>query len=231
MSAITNLSNSVTNINSFNITYTSSMILSAMSQITSYLTNYNTGVILDFVDSSSFTILNNLSNSTAYSGCTSPGFTSDSWVPSNSQNPVYIACKIPSGNITVAASCTGTNFNTRAGSCNGCMDTALVLNSYTAKATLLSNLNTRYPAAGCSTFNNDLANTWFNYYYNKSQSYAPVIARANTANGYVNTYVTSLTGTLNTTLQNAITALNGVAATVTDPTYGLMAGLNCRLIG
>jgi hypothetical protein len=211
VSAITNLSSSLTAMNSFNITYQASMILSGMTQITSYINNYQTGVILDITDAPSIAILTELSKPSQYSSCTATGFTSDSWTPSNNQNPTYIACQIANGNLS---SC-GSSISSRSGSCNGCMDTTSALNSYTSQATLQSHLGTRYPS--CTTFNNDLSNTWNNYYRLKKAGYAPIVTRANSANSAVNNFVSDITGTLNTTFNNARSSLAAASSTVTDP--------------
>lgn len=109
------------------------------------------------------------------------------------------------------------------------MDTTSTLDGYSSKSTLLSDLGTRY--SGCTTFNNDLANTWNNYYSIKKSAYAPVSSRASTANTAVNTFTSDITGTLNTTFSNAQSSLSSASDTVVDPQYGLVAGLNCKLIG
>jgi hypothetical protein len=113
------------------------------------------------------------------------------------------------------------------------MDVTSILNagSYSTKAAVLSALNNRYPAAGCSTFNNELANVWSNYYLIKSNAYSPVSSRAANANSKVSSFVTNLTSTLNDTFSNAVTNLNSFAQSVTDSKYGLVAGINCKLIG
>jgi len=202
-----------------------------MTQVTSYITNYQTGVILDITDSASITILKQLANATYYSSCAATGFSSDSWVPSDSQNPSYLACMIPGGNNAISSSCTGGNFNSRGGTCNGCMDTTSVLNTgtYASKSSVLTALGNRY--SGCTTFNTDMSNVWDNYYKIKSNAYAPVLSRANTANTALGTFTSDLTGTIGTTFTNTINTLNAAASSVTDPNYGLMAGLNCKLIG
>jgi hypothetical protein len=228
VSAINNLSSSLTSMNSFNTTYQASVILSAMTAVTSYISNYQTGVILDITDSSSISVLSTLSQPTQYSSCTATGFTSDSWIPSNNENPVYIACQIANGNQASSSSCAG-GVSSRSGTCNGCMDTTSTLNSYSSLATLLSHLNTRY--SGCTAFNSDLSNTWNNYYKIKKAGYAPVSSRAATANTAINTFTSDLAGTLNTTFTNAQSSLAAASATVVDPQYGLVAGLNCKLIG
>jgi hypothetical protein len=207
------------------------MILSAMTQVTSYITNYRDSVILDIDDAPSISIMSSITKASNYASCTATGFTADSWIPSNSQNPVYMACQIANGAQATGSACAGANFASRGGSCKGCMDITSVLptTTYANKAAVLTALGNRY--SGCTTFNDDLANLWNNYYLPRTNAYAPINSRASTATTSVQTFTTCLTGKINTTLTNAITALNSAAATVTDPQYGLMAGLNCRLIG
>jgi hypothetical protein len=48
--AITNLSSSLTTMGDFNTTYQASILLSAMTQVTSTVSNYASGVILDIND-------------------------------------------------------------------------------------------------------------------------------------------------------------------------------------
>jgi len=76
-----------------------------------------------------------------------------------------------------------------------------------------------------------LANVWNNYYLIKSNAYSSISSRASPANTKVNTFVTNITTTLNATFTNAVTSLNAVAQSVTDSKYGLVAGMNCKLIG
>jgi hypothetical protein len=113
------------------------------------------------------------------------------------------------------------------------MDTTNILNTatYATKASVLTALGNRYTAGGCSTFNNEMANTWQNYYLIKSNAFSPIVSRTSTATTSVNQFSANITGTLNTTLTNAVNTLAAAASNVTDPKYGLVAGLNCRLIG
>ena len=233
VSAIQNLSASLTAIGSYNTTAQANTLLSAMNQVSSLISNYQSGVIADINDTPSYAVLSQLSKSSSYSSCTSASFASDSWVPSVSQSPSYVACNIASGNNATTSNCGGADFASAGGTCNGCMDTTSVLNTatYSTKTAVLNALNSRYTAAGCSTFNNDLANVWNNYYYVKSSAFSPVASRANTANTKVNTFVTNITQTLNATFTNAVSSLNSISQSVTDSKYGLVAGLNCKLIG
>ena len=153
-----------------------------------------------------------------YSSCAASGFSSDSWIPSDNQNPSYIACQIVNGNSASGSSCNGGNFASSGGTCNGCMDTTSVLSTstYADQAAVLSALNSRY--SGCTTFNNDLSNVWNNYYLVKSNAFSPVSIRTNTASASLTAFANSLTGTINTTFTNAISSLNSFASSVTDPT-------------
>ena len=233
VAALQNLSTALTSIGNYNTTYQANLLLSSMNQVTSVISNYQSGVINDITDTSSISILTKISNASAYSGCSTSYFATDSWIPSVVQSPTYVGCLVANGNNATSGSCGGTNFATAGGSCNGCMDITSILNtgSYASKTAVLNALNNRYSAAGCSTFNNELANVWNNYYLIKSNAYSPVSTRAATANTKVNNFVTNLTSTLNTTFTNAVTSLNAVAQSVTDSKYGLVAGTNCKLIG
>jgi len=211
----------------FNISQEATLLTTGMSALKTTISNYEKGNIIDITDTTNINFLKTLSTPGSYSSCAATGFTSDSWIPSTAQNPSYIPCTVSGGN-AVSTSCTS-SFTTRGGSCNGCMDTTSVLSSYTAKASLLSDLNSRY--SGCTNFNNDLSNTWDNYYKIKKNSFSPITTRVNTAEASVTTYANTITSTIQPTFTNAINALKAASATVTDPQYGLVAGLNCKLIG
>lgn len=233
VNAVNNLSSSLTQISNFNVTYMASIIQTSLLTTTNAITNYQMGYLDDITDSSSISILSQISNASNYAGCTSPAFTTDSWIPSTQQSPVYLSCLISGGNNATSTQCGGANFAAATGGCSGCMDTTSILNTgtYSTRANVLNALNNRYTAAGCSTFTNELANVWANYYLIKSNAYAPVSSRGSTATTTVTQFTTNITGTLNTTFNNAVTAMDAAASTVTDSKYGLVAGLNCRLIG
>lgn len=232
VNALGNLTSSLTTINTFNISKQSSNVLADSSSLTSYIGYYQNGVINDLSDTASTNILVSLSKQANYPGCTGI-FTTDSWIPSYAQSPTYAGCQISGGNNATNTQCGGANFAAGSGGCTGCMDTTSILNTvtYTSKANVLTALNNRYTAGGCSTFNNEMANTWNNYYRIKSNAISAVATRATTATSSINQFSANLTGTLNATLTNAQNTLAAAASSVTDPKYGLIAGLNCRLIG
>jgi hypothetical protein len=230
---VQNLSTSLTGISNFNVTAQAATVNSASSTLSTYISNYQNGVTNDITDSSSISILQTLSKASSYSGCTTASFATDSWIPATSQSPTYAACQISGGNNASSSNCTGGNFAAASGGCSGCMGTTSILNTatYSTKASVLTALNNRYSAGGCSTFNNEMANTWANYYLIKSNAFSPISSRASTATTSVTQFSANLTGTLNTTFTNAVNAMTAAADSVTNGKYGLVAGLNCRLIG
>jgi hypothetical protein len=109
------------------------------------------------------------------------------------------------------------------------MDTFQIFESYASQANVVSALNSRY--SGCTSLNNGLSNLWANYYNIKTASLNGVKSRITTAQGSVTTltgYIAvNLTSLFNTVKSNLL----GTLSTVTDPKYGLIAGLNCRVFG
>ena len=97
VNALQNLSTSLTKINTFNASLTSSNVLADSSSLSTYINYYRTGAINDITDTASINILTQLSHASNYAGCTTPAFSTDSWIPSTSQSPVYAACQISGG--------------------------------------------------------------------------------------------------------------------------------------
>jgi len=156
ISAIQNLSSALTSIGNFNITYQANLLLTAMNQVTTVISNYQSGVVNDISDTSSISILTKISNASAYSRCSTSYFATDSWIPSVVQSLTYVGCLVANANNPTSAICGGANFTSAGGSCNGCLDITSIFNtgSYANKAAVLNALNNRYSATGCSTFNN-----------------------------------------------------------------------------
>jgi hypothetical protein len=97
--------------------------------------SFRTAQAQDITDSTSLNILDNIANPNSYSACVTalPSFGLDSWIPSispnTSINPVSISCKV-SGNSAGATACLGANaahFGDKGGTCNGCMDSYILL--------------------------------------------------------------------------------------------------------
>ena len=108
------------------------------------------------IDSASIGILTTLSQPNSYTACTASAFAGDSWIPSTNQNNIYVRCQISGGANATSTVCGGANFAGASGGCSGCMDTTSILNTatYSTKASILTALNNRSSAVGCSTFNN-----------------------------------------------------------------------------
>lgn len=132
------------------------------------------------------------------------------------------------------------------------MDTTQLLNQYTTAAGVSGAITGKY-GAGCA-FANVLGNIWTNYFGIKKSilgcSTAATSAAAVSAGCSAGTNVqiriknakTQITDTTSTTsVYYSIDQFRGIVNTVntnlatiqslTDPTYGMLAGLNCKLFG
>ena len=77
-----------------------------------------------------------------------------------------------------------------------------------------------------------MQNVYDNFYGVKETQFVTnnVLSRGATALLSVSDYTTAVT-TLGTTFSTALTNLDASFSSIVDPTYGLLAGLNCRLFG
>lgn len=179
------------------------------------------------------------SNATNSASCT--GFT-DSWVPSNNQDSNYstaIPCQSASGSVGQLSNC---NSNFAGATCSGCMDTTQLLTQQATSAAVIAAVKSKY-GTNCA-FASILGNTWTNYFSKKysalgyptvkTQVSGSVMYRIQQAQGQINTTnagsvftnIDSFRGSLNSINNN----LNSIS-NLTDPTYGMLAGLNCNLFG
>lgn len=240
---LNNLTSVISGLGSFSPDTYVSQLSGNLSIITSTVTQYSTGQISD-LDAAGFAVLSKISDPTQYSGCSNVNFLADSWVPSNNQltNVSYISCKATNGNTGNSVSCGGSVAASSA-SCRGCMDTTLITNSYATQAAFTNDLNTRY-SNSCPSFVTDMGNVWTHYYSIKNTALGPTNTKS-TGSGvqYRTLYAQSLIAD-NTSaagvyyglykIQGVFTSitnnLNSIS-TLTDPTYGLLAGLNCQVFG
>jgi len=114
------------------------------------------------------------------------------------------------------------------------MDTFSILGYYTGLSTSpAGDLTSRYSCAGFST---DLENIWANYYNVMQPIFSAVHTRAVAAQTQITDNAT-VTGVykniynINSMFGTIKTNLNAAVQTLTDPTYGMLAGLNCKLFG
>ena len=157
-------------------------------------------------------------------------FASDSWIPT-AQSSAAISCKAASGNIATTTQCgASADFNAGSNNCFGCMDSQDIMSTYASAATFSANIQTRYPGAGCVQFINQLTNTFNNYYNIKNVKYNPLKTRSTTAATAINVYKTSITN-VGTAFDSVISSFETTADSIFDPTYGIIAGLNCAIVG
>ena len=100
--------------------------------------------------------------------------------------------------------------------------------------TITTDLTTRYGGgqADCVTFANAMSDAWTNFYSVKKANYdtTGLLGRADTAEGNMNTFEGDIT-TVGNTFTSVLTNLQGIASSITDPQYGLIAGFNCAIFG
>lgn len=194
---------------------------------------------MDVTDPDSITALINIANSQNLGAC--PGLATSSFVPSM-VNTSAVGCSLPSGTATInPTTCTNiADFSSDAAACRGCVDSSLIFNSwYTALGqggwkTLLDN---KYTAVACKTpWTDYFGNVWDNYYQIKTSKFVGISNRwdqvSNSANlGSDISIITGNLGSINSTMTSVIGTLQGAFAAIIDPQYGMIAGLNCQLIG
>lgn len=229
---INGLKNAVTNTVTFNTTSQIVAMDAALTTITTVVNGFRDGVIPDVSDSDSIIALNAVASSQSFGACadTAP----DSWVLSMA-NTSMVSCQVSGGATINPTTCpVQSDFTGNAAACRGCIDTSLILNTWFSSGLTQgqwkSGLDSKYPSACAAPFNTYFGNVWDNYYRIKVPQMVDIGSRWATAVSSVNVVKTDLTN-VNTSLTNIITTLTGTFDTITDPKFGLIAGLNCRIIG
>lgn len=243
---INNLTSVISSLKTFNNATLQSYITGNLTALYSGCKSYANSDIsdLDTTNNNFLAGLSDPTNTTGSTGCNA-AFSSDSWVPSNNQDSSYstaISCKVSSGSSGALSNC-DTNFATVGSACQGCMDSTQLLTYASSGANLVSKLDSRYTAS-CA-FNALLGNVWTNYYSIKYTNLGFPTAKVQVV-GSVMYRVQQLIPTINDTtsassvfksinnFRSVLDTINTNLAAVnslTDPTYGMLAGLNCKLFG
>jgi len=227
---INNLTSAITYTSAFNTTSQAASITTAVTNITSTIDSFRNGVIPDVTDSDSVTALTLVSKmqDASFSGC--PASPVDSYVPSMT-NTSMIGCSISASTVDASTCTSSGNFESSAAGCVGCIDTSLILNAYYTGLTQgqwKTKLDTKY-GAGC-TWNTYFGNVWDNYYRVKLPAMNTIKGRWNTAATSLNTVVSDFTP-VNSTMDAISTTLVNAFDPILNPKYGLIAGINCKIIG
>jgi hypothetical protein len=240
---LNNLTSVISGLSSFSPDTYVTQLSGNLTLITNTITYYALGQISD-LDSAGFAALTKIANPTQYSGCSNANYLADSWVPSNSQltNVSYISCTATNGNTGNPTSCGG-SITASTATCRGCMDTTLITNIYATKVAFTNALNTRYSST-CAAFVTDMGNVWTYYFSVKNTALGPtdtnttgsgVLRRTLSAQSLI-TNNASNTGVyyglyqIQNTFNNIVYGMTSIS-NLTDPTYGMLAGLNCQVFG
>ena len=156
-------------------------------------------------------------------------------------NTTTISCPLATGGaatIDGTGACTQANF--QANSCHGCIDTSKIFITWysgLAQGQWKTQLDSKFGGSGCtSTFNTYFGNVWDNYYQTKTANMVAISNRWNAVADATNpassiSVVTTDMNNINTTMAGVITTLKSSVEVIIDPKYGLIAGLNCQIIG
>jgi len=204
-----------------------------MTNIDTVIANFRDGVTPDIIDGSAVLSLQFVSNAANFDS-TCADIIDDSWIISPSITSLT-SCSIVGGAAVNPTTCTSAaNFQNNFLVCTGCIDTSKILTSYystTAQTGFITDLNTKYPGGCAAGFKTYLDNIWQNYYFFK----IPPIISIGTRWVAARTSITTVTGTdlpaVNTTINLALSALNATLDGIVNPKFGLIAGLNCLVIG
>lgn len=162
-----------------------------------------------------------------FSGC--PSSPVDSYVPSMS-NTSLIGCSITATTVDAVSCTSAADFESGAAGCVGCIDTSLILNAYYTGLTQgqwKPKLDVKYP--GC-TWTTHFGNVWDNYYRVKLPEMNTIKSRWNTAATSLNTVISDFAA-VNSTMEAISTTLVNSFDPILNPKFGLVAGLNCKIIG
>ena len=233
---INNLKNSLSNTNLFNTSSQTATITSTLTTITNSINDFANGVTPDVTDSDSIAALVSVTKPQDFGACTATN--ADSWVLSLT-NTSFTSCQL-GGTPTQVTQTTCTSkamleTSPNPAGCAGCIDTSLILNNYfngLAAGALKTSLDLKYAAgAGCQTaYTTAFGNIWDNYYRFKVPSMSAVKGRWATAVTSVNTVISDF-ASVNTTMTNVMNTLTATVDGITNPRFGLIAGLNCNIIG
>jgi tetrahydromethanopterin S-methyltransferase subunit B len=242
---LNNLTSVISGLGSFSASNYTTTLTSSLTSVFDLISAYTKGQITDLSQTNDFSALTTISNPANYPLCTDSNFLADSWVPSINQWTNYssIPCKATNGNTGTPTPC-GNVITTVSASCSGCMDTTLLMTLYNTAGNLGTALSTRYPTGTCTAFINDMENVWTNYYSIKNTALAPtdadppntgLLGRALHVKNQIFDNATSAgvfysLYQIQTVFSNIVTNLNAINS-LTDPNYGLLAGLNCKVFG
>lgn len=235
---LNNLRDSLKNTSSFNSTAQVSALTAAMNAVDTAITNFADGVTPDIIDGAAIGTLISVANRNGIGGCAI--LNTDSFVMSTA-NTSFTSCAVPSGTITTNGNCASGALATP-GSCVGCIDTSLITNAYYVgqpRGQWQTDLISKY-TSGTNTcaapFTVYFGNVWDNYYYVKINNAAPnnflsIKGRwTSPAKTDVNSILAALP-LLGGNMTNISGNLTSTVDSITNAKYGLVAGLNCLLIG
>jgi hypothetical protein len=228
-SSLHDLQSVITDFLTYDATTASNTLTDARSLAIQFIGSYLIGVKSDLSDNS---YLETFSDPTTQT-CDGATFLQDSYLPSTSQDPEYVSCKVTDG-----VDCNIGNY--AANACGGCIDLSLLFAppAFTySPGSIVAAVNTRYtPQTTCTVFGTSLENLWVSYFVSKYSNIYPIYSNVFTGGNALETATNNFVnaGGYLPNFATAISAANSSLSTVQsllDPKYGLIGGLNCKVLG
>jgi hypothetical protein len=228
---IGNVQSMMTNMNSYG-SYNLTPINTAISNVTTIIDDYTYAAYNDLTsDATSLQWFMQIANQSYPSACTSNAvFLADSLVPST--NSLSLAT-IPCGGGTTVVTCTA--FGAVSASCPaGCINMYTVMTTMANAAALTTAISARYGAACATALNTDFTinyNAWYTPRTSATTGIPSVLARWNAGAATDLSNVVSGMTSVMPNMTSTFSSLNTSMNKLIDPNYGMVAGVNCLLIG
>lgn len=229
---IGNVQGVMANISTYS-TYDLAPLATATASVTTLIGDYAAGRRNDITyNPACLTWFQKVANRSYPATCAAP-YTTDSLIPSDSAlSTGSIPCATGA---TAIANASCTNFGATGTCATGCIDMENVMSSAAGSAaTFTGYFTSRYAADACTTTISGEFTTVYNNWYairtNAANGIPSVATRWSpiaTKFGNVQTQMASA----KTAMASTYTTLNGSISNLVDPTYGMVAGVNCLLIG
>lgn len=215
MNQITDTMNQATTYSNYDTSTINTPFTTLQNGITGFIDNSNNDLLND---TTAVSYLYSLANKTYYSSCNIP-----SLIPSNNNQNISLTCS------------SGTSSNT----CNlfancptdACINFEPIFKNYKTSSLSMASIKSDIANlnSSCASLQDDLYNLYNNWYVPKSDKLTAVNARVSSVNTNVINMVNTMT-TLKSDFSTVISSLNSLIAII-DPNTGILAGINCLLLG
>jgi len=147
LSTFNNLTSAFSFLNGFSSATLNTNLTTAYNDLLNTVDSYGKSIKAD-ISNTGIAVLSAYSQPSTFS-CADPNYALDSYIPSISQNPIYVNCAV-SGAYVGSAQCSAGNFNARTGGCVGCIDIPQTFKTFINVNDAKNAILARYPTCGAS---------------------------------------------------------------------------------